>query len=83
VQRNPALPLLLQKSPCTPIKGWELQPPHLGEKTGIWHHNTNPARSNIPSIHLSEEHCWSSRRKILKTPTRGAQRIKTLTKTDF
>jgi hypothetical protein len=45
------------------------------------HHtqNKNAARGNISSIPLPEEHCWISRRKNLKTPTAGAQWIKTLT----
>jgi hypothetical protein len=50
-------PLWLQESPCTPIKEWELQPPHWGEKRGNLHHNENPAKGSISSILLSEEHC--------------------------
>jgi hypothetical protein len=34
---------------------------------------------NISSIPLSEEYCWSSRRKKIKTPTTGTQGIKTIT----
>jgi hypothetical protein len=77
VHRDPLLQL--QESPYAPIKEWELQPPHWGN----WHHNKNPASGNLSSIPLSEEHCWSSRRKKnLKTPTTGAQEIKTITKTN-
>jgi hypothetical protein len=83
VYRDPALPTGLQESPHSPIKKCRLQPPCSGEKRGNLHHK-NPERGNVSSIPLSEEYCWSSRGKKtqtnLKTPTTGAQGIKTLTK---
>jgi hypothetical protein len=63
--------LQLQENPCTPIKEQELQSPHW-EKRGNQHHNKNPARGNIYSTPLSEDHCWSTRReKKHKTLIRG------------
>jgi hypothetical protein len=42
-----------------------------GKKRGNQHHNKNPARGNISSIPLSEEHCWEYQEKKFKTPTKG------------
>jgi hypothetical protein len=54
--------------------------PSLRGKRGNQHHNKNPAQGNISSIPLSEEYCWSSGGKKLKTPTIGSQEFKTITK---
>jgi hypothetical protein len=64
--------------PPTSIKEQELQPPQLRKEKRP--HSKNPARGNISSIPPSEEHCWNTRRKKLKTPTTWTQGIKTLTK---
>jgi hypothetical protein len=72
--------LWLQESPYTTIKEQELQSPHWWQKRDNLRHNRNTARGNISSTPISEEHCWNSRRKKLKTPTTGAQDIKTLSK---
>jgi hypothetical protein len=51
-----------------------------GRKEVIYTTKKTLKEHNISRIPLSEENCWSSREKNLKTPTTGPQRIKTLTK---
>jgi hypothetical protein len=68
-------PTVTEEDPCTPIKEQELQPSHLGEKKGNWHHNKHPAMGNISSIPLSEE----LQEKQTQNPNSRDTRIKTLT----
>jgi hypothetical protein len=68
VERDPGIPTETTGEIHAPIKEQELQPPHWGQKRGNQCHNKNPARGNISSIPLSEEHCWSSRRKKAENP---------------
>jgi hypothetical protein len=64
--------------PAPSSKSWNFSP--LTEKRNNLQHNKNPARGNTFSIPLSEEYCWSSRRKKPKTTTTQAEGIKILTK---
>jgi hypothetical protein len=46
-----------------------------GKKANL-HHSKNCARRNISSILLSEENCWSSWKKPLKTQLQGHKGIR-------
>jgi hypothetical protein len=48
---------------------------------GNRHHYKNPARGNRSSISLSEDYCWSSRRKNSKPELQEHKGLKPLPKT--
>jgi hypothetical protein len=85
VHRDPELPTATVEELLHPHQRVGTPAPSPRGERGNWHHNKNPARGNISSIPLSEEHYWSSRRKkkTLKTSTTGAQEIKILTKKEL
>jgi hypothetical protein len=77
--QRPITPLCdCRRVPALPSKRGNSSPLSEGEKRGNLNHKKNAAKG---SILLSEENCWSFRRKKPQKPNCGAQGIKTLTKT--
>jgi hypothetical protein len=65
-----------QESPWALINEQELQSPSCGKKRGNLNQNRNPARGNISMITLSEDYCWSFRRKNSKPQLQWHKRLK-------
>jgi hypothetical protein len=76
VYRDMTLPTETAGELLHPHQRVETLAPSLREKRGNLQHNKNPSRGNISSISISEEYCWSSRRKNSKPQLQGHEGLK-------
>jgi hypothetical protein len=76
VQRPKHCPLLLQESPCAPIKEGECQLPHWREKRGKWHTTRTLQELTYPAYPSLRNIAEVLGGKKLKTQLQGHKRLK-------